>query len=59
VARGEVRIEDLDLAADQFAQLCKADLHDRAIFGMGSAAPRDVMRVVEGAVAMFMARYGV
>lgn len=57
-ARGEVRIEDLDLAADQFAQLCKADLHDRAIFCLGSASPRDVARVVEGAVAMFMARYG-
>lgn len=58
-ARGEVRIDDLDLAADQFAQLCKANLHDRAIFGIGPAAPRDVTRVVEGAVAMFMARYGV
>ena len=58
-ARGEVRIDDLDLAADQFAQLCKADLHDRAIFGISDAAPRDVARVVKGAVAMFMARYGV
>lgn len=58
-ARGEVRIDDLDLAADQFAQLCKADLHDKAIFGIGEAAPRDVARVVQGAVEMFMARYGV
>lgn len=58
VERGELRIEDLDLAADQFAQLCKADLHDRAVFGQGVAAPRDVARVVGGAVAMFMARYG-
>ena len=58
-ARGEVRIDDLDLAADQFAQLCKADLHDRVIFGIGEAAPRDVARVVQGAVEMFMARYGV
>lgn len=58
VARGEVRIDDLDLAADQFAQLCKADLHDRVIFGHGAAEARDVARVVEGAVAMFMARYG-
>ncbi|MBC2834467.1 TetR/AcrR family transcriptional regulator [Paragemmobacter straminiformis] len=58
-ARGEVRIEDLALAADQFAQLCKADLHDRVIFGISDSAPRDVARVVEGAVAMFMARYGV
>ena len=58
-ARGEVRIDDLDLAADQFAQLCKADLHDKAIFGIAEAAPRDVARVVQGAVEMFMARYGV
>ncbi|WP_230426457.1 TetR/AcrR family transcriptional regulator [Paragemmobacter aquarius] len=58
VARGEIAVDDLDLAADQFAQLCKADLHDRAIFGINDAKPRDVTRVVEGAVAMFMARYG-
>ncbi len=60
VARGEVQIDDLNLAADQFAQLCKADLHDRAVFGIDAARqPREVARVVEGAVAMFMARYGV
>lgn len=59
VERGELRIEDLDLAADQFAQLCKANLHDRAVFGQGVATPRDVARVVGGAVEMFMARYGV
>ena len=60
VARGEVRIDDLNLAADQFAQLCKADLHDRAVFGIDPARrPTEVARVVDGAVAMFMARYGV
>lgn len=58
VARGQLRIDDLHLAADQFAQLCKADLHDRVIFGQGAATARDVARVVDGAVAMFMARYG-
>lgn len=58
VADGDLRIDDLDLAADQFAQLCKADLHDRVIFGLGEGTSRDVRRVVEGAVAMFMARYG-
>ena len=59
VARGELVIDDLPLAADQFAQLCKGDLHDRAIFGMTDrCAPRDIARVVDGAVAMFMARYG-
>jgi len=57
--RGELRIDDLDLAADQFAQLCKADLHDRVIFGMEACCPpRDVARVIDGAIAMFLARYG-
>lgn len=58
VERGEIAVEDMALAADQFAQLCKADLHDRAIFGIRDDHPRDVTRVVEGAVTMFMARYG-
>jgi AcrR family transcriptional regulator len=59
VARGEVAIGDIALAADQFAQLCKGDLHDRVIFGVaGEGSARDIRRVVDGAVAMFMARYG-
>jgi TetR/AcrR family transcriptional regulator, mexJK operon transcriptional repressor len=58
VARGEVRIDDLTLAADQFIQLCKADLHDRLIFGMTERCTMvDRKRVIEGAVQMFMARY--
>lgn len=59
VARGELVIEDLDLAADQFAALCKADIHDRVIFGMNQCCtPRDLDRTINGAVEMFMARYG-
>jgi AcrR family transcriptional regulator len=59
VARGEVAIDDLPFAADQFLQLCKADLHDRLIFGVADCcAPADRARVIEGAVAMFLARYG-
>lgn len=59
VERAELRIDDLDLAADQFVQLCKADLHDRVIFGLADCCPpRDVARVIDGAVAMFLARYG-
>jgi len=58
-ARGEVRIEDFDLAADQFTQLCKADIHDRLIFGIADCcAPRDLSRTIDAAIAMFMARYG-
>jgi TetR/AcrR family transcriptional repressor of mexJK operon len=57
--RGELAITDFDLAADQFTQLCKADLHDRLIFGMAECCtPKDVDRIANGAVEMFMARYG-
>jgi TetR/AcrR family transcriptional regulator, mexJK operon transcriptional repressor len=59
VARGDLVVEDVPLAADQFAQLCKADLHDRLIFGIDiRGLPQNVERVVQGAVAMFLARYG-
>lgn len=58
VGRGELAIDDLELAADQFVQLCKALLHDRLIFGLSeTAAPEAAARVVRGAVEMFMARY--
>lgn len=59
VARGDLVIEDEELAADQFVQLCKALLHDRLIFGLSDAAtPEAAARVVRGAVEMFLARYG-
>ena len=57
---GELRIDDLDLAADQFAQLCKATIHEKLIFGVEkSITEADVRRSVTGAVDMFLARYGV
>jgi AcrR family transcriptional regulator len=59
VERGELVIDDLALAADQFHELCKADLHNRVIFGIGrDGAQPDVARTVKGAVDMFLARYG-
>lgn len=58
VTRGELAIDDLELAADQFVQLCKAVLHDRLIFGLDDRpAPEAAARIVQGAVQMFMARY--
>lgn len=57
--RGALGIEDFDLAADQFAELCKADLFARIMFGLDgevTAAQRE--RVVSGAVETFLARYG-
>lgn len=59
VARGELVIEDTLLAADQFAELCKADVFQAVIFGIRTnftQADRD--RISNGAVEMFMARYG-
>ncbi|MBV2359207.1 TetR/AcrR family transcriptional regulator [Thalassococcus sp. CAU 1522] len=58
-ARGEVRIDDMDLAADQFAELCKADLWPKLVFGLKqSFTDGEITRVVDGAVDTFMARYG-
>jgi|SRR6056297_1438664 len=58
-ARGELAIDDLPLAADQFAELCKADLFPRLIFGLADeVTPAERERVAQGAVEMFLARYG-
>ncbi|PCJ06456.1 MAG: TetR family transcriptional regulator [Rhodobacteraceae bacterium] len=57
--RGELKIEDFDLAADQLAELCKADLFPRLVFNIDTEfteAERE--RVITGAVETFLARYG-
>ncbi len=59
VGRGELKIDDFELASDQFHELCRADLFARAIFNVTdefTQAERD--RVTRGAVATFLARYG-
>lgn len=57
--RGALKIDDVTLAADQFAELCKADLFQRMVFNINRTFTADeINRVVDGAVAMFMARYG-
>lgn len=59
IARGELQIDDLTLAADQFGELCKADLWPRLMFGViSSVSEDDIARVVDGAVETFLARYG-
>ena len=58
IARGELKIDDLALAADQFGELCKADLWPRLMFGViTSVSEADIERVVDGAVETFLARY--
>ncbi|SLN16004.1 HTH-type transcriptional repressor AcnR [Aquimixticola soesokkakensis] len=58
IERGDLEIEDVALAADQFHVLCKADLMDRALFELkDDITDAEKARVVEGAVTMFLARY--
>ncbi len=58
VARGELVIEDTRLAADQFAELCKADVFPAMIFGIRTSFTQvDRDRIAKGAVEMFLARY--
>ena len=60
VQRGELVVEDLELAADQLIRLAGTTIHDRAIFLGRESVDRDMLRRVNrGAVAMFMAAYGV
>jgi TetR/AcrR family transcriptional regulator, mexJK operon transcriptional repressor len=56
----DLAVPDKELAADQFIELCKADLFPRALFGVGApATPAERDRVVQGAVTLFLACYGV
>ncbi|KIN63084.1 Transcriptional regulator, TetR family [Sulfitobacter noctilucicola] len=58
-ARGELQLDDCKLAADQFGELCKADIWPRLIFGVSkTVSDAEIDRVVKGAVEMFLARYG-
>lgn len=58
-ARGELEIDDYIMAADQFGELCKADLWMRLMFGViKDVTAEDIDRVVDNAVETFLARYG-
>ncbi|ARE41480.1 Transcriptional regulator, TetR family [Rhodovulum sp. P5] len=57
--RGDLCIDDARLAADQFVELCKADLHVRRLLCVGvTFTEAEITRVIDGALATFMARYG-
>ncbi|WP_372602889.1 TetR/AcrR family transcriptional regulator [Actibacterium sp.] len=57
--RGALEIDDFELASDQFAELCKADLFSKLVFGVQSKFTQtEIDRVIQGAVRMFMACYG-
>jgi Transcriptional regulator len=58
-ARGELVIEDIELAAEQFAELCKVRLVPMRIFQMvHDIDEAQKQEIVDSAVAMFLARYG-
>ncbi|MCT4558811.1 MAG: TetR/AcrR family transcriptional regulator [Pelagimonas sp.] len=59
-SRGELSIDDFDMAADQFGELCKADVWLKLVFGVQTSfSDAEIDRVIENAVATFLARYGV
>ena len=57
--RGELNIPDVAMAAEQFAELCKAKLWNRAAFGIQNSFTQDeIDEVIRNAVDTFLARYG-
>ena len=59
IEKGEFEIDDLDLAAHQFVELCKSVIFPRMIFGVQTEfTQKEIDRIADGAVDMFMARYG-
>ncbi|WP_312530310.1 TetR/AcrR family transcriptional regulator [Paracoccus sp. (in: a-proteobacteria)] len=60
VARGELKISDFELAADQLVDLSSASIRDCAtLLGRDSVTPERMRRVNRGAVEMFLSHYGV
>ncbi|SHJ46605.1 transcriptional regulator, TetR family [Shimia gijangensis] len=58
-SRNELKIDNFELAAAQFQELCKADLYLRLVFGINVSFTEDeIETVVQEAVSTFMARYG-
>ncbi|MCF6232349.1 MAG: TetR/AcrR family transcriptional regulator [Rhodobacteraceae bacterium] len=59
VARGELIIDDIEMAAEQFSELCKVRLWARAVFGIQvTFSEQEIDEVVQHAVDTFMARFG-
>ena len=57
---GALNIKNIDIAAYQFEELCKAGLFTRAAFGIQSEfTDEEIETAAEEAVETFMARYGV
>ena len=58
-SRGELKIDDIRLAAQQFEALIKADVFVKMVFNLiEKPEQNEIDRVIEGAVETFLARYG-
>ncbi len=59
VAEGKLVIDDVELAANQFPELCKSGLHLELILGLRERpTDEEIDRVIDGAVDMFLCKYG-
>lgn len=59
VARGELVIDDLELAANQLLRLAGTIIHEKALLlGRSSITTEDLQRIGSGAVRMFLLAYG-
>lgn len=59
-ARGELKIDDIELAAMQFQELVKSEIFVKMVFNIIETPTKaQVDRIIDGAVEMFLARYGV
>lgn len=57
---GQLKIDDLELATDQFPELCKAGIHLQLAIGLrDSVSDEEIDRVIAGAVDMFLCKYRV
>ena len=58
VDAGHLKIDDIDLAADQFPELCKAGLHLKMVLGLREPpTDEEIDRVIDGAVDLFLCKY--
>ena len=59
VAKGELDIDDIDLAAHQFAGLCRANFFFKRLFCVKQNFPKtEIQRIANGAVDTFLRTYG-
>lgn len=58
-SRGELKIDNVMLAAEQFSEMCKCRLWTRAVFGLQTEFTREeITCVAREATTTFLARYG-